>query len=113
MNLEVLEHIVTNDPGYIETLAEENGLDETASLGIARFLIGNNGDLSKLTQRQIHHYKKCIKPLIEDVPCEGVFGPEEPDSCSSGGIIDDDSLLTCYMLDDFKCQHCRYDAEKM
>ncbi len=114
MNIEVLSHIVNNSVELIERLADENGLDCSASVGVAKLLIGNNGNISELSPRQKHHYEKCIQPLIEDVPCEGVIGPvEEGSTCSGNGYIDDESLLGCYLEDDFKCQLCRYDSEKI
>jgi hypothetical protein len=110
LELEVLKHIVSNNPQYIEELAEQNKLDESASVGIARAIIGYDGDISKLKPNQNHHYEKCIKPLLEDVPCDGVFGP---DTCTGTGYVDDDSLLISYMSGDFMCQHCRFDADRI
>ncbi|MFM5646344.1 hypothetical protein [Aeromonas caviae] len=114
MNLEVLNYIVENAVEKIEELAEENNLDCHASVGVANFLLGNDGDVSKLSDKQRYHYENCIQPLIERVPCDGVIGPvEDGDTCSGDGYVDDESLMGCYLEDDFKCQLCRYDAEKM
>jgi hypothetical protein len=35
------------------------------------------------------------------------------DTCVHGGIIDDESLLLCYQEDEFMCQNCRFDSERM
>lgn len=114
MNLEVLKHIVDNEVEKIEELANENNLDCRASVGVASFLLGNDGDISKLSHKQQHYYQHCIQPLIEDVPCNGVIGMvEEGDTCNGNGYIDDQSLMGCYLEDDFKCQICQFDAEKM
>lgn len=114
MNLEVLNYVVENAVERIEDLAEENGLDPSASVGVAKFLIGHNGDLSSLSSKQMFHYEHAIEPLIERVPCEGVIGyVEEGDTCNGDGYIDDETLIFCYIDDDFKCQICRHDAEKM
>ena len=110
MNIEVLEYIVTNAPHYIEELAEENRLDETASIGVAKYLIGEKGDVSKLSSKQKHHYEKCIQPLLENVRCDGVFNDGE--TCVNDGYVDGESLLGSYMEDDFKCQLCRSDSER-
>lgn len=110
MNLEVLNHIVTNAPEFIEGLAEENMLDGQASIGIAKILLGNNGDLAELSGKQNFHYEKCIMPLIENVQCEGVFGPE---TCTGTGYVDDESLLGCYISGKFQCQLCQHDAGKI
>ena len=115
MNLNVLSYILDNAQGKIEELAKENKLEPSVSIGIAKRLFGNHGDVSQLTDKQLHHYEKCIRPLIENVSCDGVIGlVEDGNTCSNGtGYIDDESLKDCYILDNFKCQHCRHDAEKM
>lgn len=112
--MEVLNYIVENAVEKIENLAEANNIDSHASVGVANFLLGNEGDLGKLSEKQRFHYENCIKPLIENVRCEGVIGPvENGDTCNGNGYIDDESLMACYIEDDFKCQICRFDAEKM
>ncbi|PLX61557.1 hypothetical protein [Sedimenticola selenatireducens] len=107
MNLEVLHHLVKNDESLIETLAIENGIDQQASIGVAKLLDANGGDLSILSNKQRFHFEKCIKPLIENVQCQGVFGPE---TCTGNGIVDDELLLGCYITGEFKCQLCQHDA---
>ena len=114
MNLDVLSYIVNSAPEKIESLAKENNLESSASIGVAKSLLRNSGNVSLLSDKQRHHYKNCIKPLIENVPCDVVVGStEDGDTCYGSGYIDDESLLGCYIEDDFKCQTCRHDAEKM
>lgn len=115
MNLEVLGHIINNDVERIEELAEEGGYDAVASVGIAKMVLAKGGDVVTLSDRQTFLFKQCVLPLIENVPCEGVIGYVEDggDTCLSGGVIDDESLMGAYLEDDFKCQHCRYEAERM
>jgi hypothetical protein len=125
MNLEVLEYIVDHAVERIEELADECSVDSSASIGVAKMLLFNNGDLSKLSEKQAYHYENCIKPLIERVQCEGVFGPMDNDdtcgdddgidgsTCSGDGYIDDESLMGCYLEDEFQCQFCRYDSERI
>tara|TARA_Y100001937_G_C7012628_1_gene281663 strand:+ start:442 stop:798 length:357 start_codon:yes stop_codon:yes gene_type:complete len=110
MNLEVLQHIVENEPGMIEALAKENGLDPSASIGVAEFLIGNDGDISLLSAKQRYHYDNDIEPLVDNVPCDGVFGEG---TCTGNGVVDDESLLGCYLEDNFLCQHCQYDSNRI
>lgn len=84
--LGVLAYIVDNAVEKIEELAEENRLDSSASVGVAHFLLGNNGDTEKLSAKQRHHFDNCIQPLIENVVCEGVIGPlDEGDTCNGNG----------------------------
>ncbi|MFC1503725.1 hypothetical protein ACFL53_05250 [Pseudomonadota bacterium] len=116
MNLEVLDFLLDNE-SYIEERANDANLDLQASIGIAKLISANKGDLSVLKGKQVYHYEKVLKPLLENVPCEGVMGMIEDDegnlvdTCTSGGVIDDESLYQSYLEEDFKCQICRYDAE--
>jgi hypothetical protein len=114
MNLDVLSHIVDNDPERIEDLAQEAKQDPKAAIGIAAKVLGEKTD-SDLSEKQKFVFDRCIRPLIEAVPCDGVFGMDEEghDTCPHGGIIDDESLLLCYQEDEFMCQNCRYDSERI
>lgn len=118
MNLEVLDFLLINEH-YIEEKANEANLDSNVSIVIAKLLAANNGELSTLKGKQTYHYDKVFKPLMEQVPCCGAIGMIEDedgnfvDTCTSGGVIDDDSLFQSYQEEDFKCQNCRYDAEQM
>lgn len=117
MNLEVLDFLLDNE-SYIEKMASNVGVDSSASIGIAKLLKANAGDLSILKGHQNYHYDRVIKPLLENVQCEGPIGIIDDGegnwvtSCVNGGIIDDESLYQSYLDEDFKCQICRYDAEK-
>lgn len=115
MNLEVLNHLIHNDVERIEALATYKKLDATASVGIAKFVSAQNGDVTSLSGRQTFLFDTAVRPLIQNVRCEGVIGLLEDgsDSCVNDSIIDDESLLLSYIDDDFKCQQCRYDAQKM
>ena len=113
MNLELLLYIVNSVPEKIESLAKAVNLEPSVSIGVAKFLHVNNGDVSRLSEKQLHHYENCIKPLIENVPCQGVIGiVEDGDTCYGDSFVDDESLLISYIEDDFKCQLCRHDAAK-
>ena len=115
MNLDVLKYLVKNAPERIEDLAEEMDLKPDAAMGISRQLIGDDGDISKLTQNQTLYFEKVIQPLIENVRCYGMIGDFEDgnSSCNGSDYIDDDELISCYEIDEFYCQHCRYAQEKM
>jgi hypothetical protein len=114
MNLDVLSHIVENEPERIEDLAEETKQDATAGLGIAAKVLGEKTD-ANLSKNQKFVFDQCVRPLIEAVPCQGVMGMDDDghDTCVHGGIIDDESLLLCYQEDEFMCQNCRFDSERM
>ncbi len=101
----VLKYIVDNNEEYIMDSAKENGINNPdASVGVAKFLLGGSGNFSEMSVNQKHHYDNAIKPLIIDVPCDGMIN--EDGSCIGNGSIDEDSLLGAYIGQDMRCQHC-------
>ncbi|MCL1122016.1 hypothetical protein N7V09_14215 [Shewanella seohaensis] len=118
MNLDVLGFLIENE-SYIEDMAESANIDSSISIGIAKLLYVNGGNLSILKGKQTYHYERVIRPLLENVQCEGPIGMMDDEdgnwvsSCVNGGIIDDESLYQSYLEEDFKCQICRYDQERM
>lgn len=104
MNLRSLNFIVRNDESRIANLVVGN-YDVTTTLGIAKKLLSNGGNVHELTEKQRFHYESFIRPAIEGEECQ-------TEDC--GQIIDDDdTLLLCLEEDQFMCQHCRYFQEKM
>ncbi len=65
MNLKNLHHIYTASSASITALAGEHGLDPVVSLGVARLLVANDGNLASLSPKQKQHYELSIKPLID------------------------------------------------
>lgn len=118
MNLEVLDFLLDNEH-LIEDKATDSGLESQASIGIAKLLSANKGDLTRLKAKQTYHYEKVLQPLLENVSCEGTIGIIEDedgnwvDTCNGNGVVDDESLYQSYLDEDFKCQICRYDAGNM
>ena len=110
MNLEALKWIIDNRVELIEENADGTKYNSGTTVGIAKFLLGNQGDLDSLSPPQKYHYTEFIMPLIESVPCEGVYGE---DTCTGNGFIDDESLVGCYIEDEFQCQLCRDDSERI
>ena len=104
----VLEYVVKNCKELIEELAKEEDLSESASVGIAEFLVADIHNFSKMTAKQLHHFQSAIEPLISNVQCEGLIGRHEDDSssCINDGYIDDDDLLMAYISRDMRCQQC-------
>jgi hypothetical protein len=114
MNKNLLEYIVKNASEKIEKLAIENELEPSISIGIAKNLIGNEGDVLSLSDKQKFHYEKCINPLIEKVPCEGVIGlVEDGNTCWGDNFVDEESLLISYIEDNIQCQQCRSYVDQM
>ena len=120
MSLEVLGFIVDNCPEKIAELAKKNKIRNVdVSLRLAGLLGHGEKTVEELTEAQMYHYEKSMLPLIENIPCNGVLGiienedGEYVDTCNGNGYIDEESLLISYQEDDFKCQICRFDAERM
>jgi hypothetical protein len=109
VNVSVLKYIIENIPEKIENYAQEASYDPSITLGVAKRIIRNDGNIFLLSDKQKFHYENFLKPLLEDVQCEGVFGK---DTCTGNGLIDDESLLISYMDDEFLCQLCRHDRDK-
>jgi hypothetical protein len=109
MNIVALRHVVENNPELIEENVPARG-NPAAAIGVAKFLVGNNGNVEALSENQRYHYENYIRPLVENVPCSGVFGPEDEDGnggCIGNGRIDDEDLDGCYILDEMLCQECQ------
>ncbi|WP_422421826.1 hypothetical protein [Pseudomonas sp. GZD-222] len=107
MNLEALRNLVENNPEIIEGNVPAR-TDSDATLGVAKFIAADEGNLGRLSVRQQHHFDNFILPLIEHVKCGGVFGPDDDggDGCIGNGFIDDADLDNCYLMDEMLCQEC-------
>lgn len=107
----VLEHILCSNEELITDTAKENGVNNSdASIGVAQFLIGDPENFSKMSKNQKYHYDNAIKPLINNVPCDGMLGTHEDgsSSCIGNDYIEEDNLLIAYQTDDMRCQQCIY-----
>ncbi len=104
MNLDALAYLVTHAPEQITEQARGNLVCTETALDIARHLLSSAGDLQRLSPGQQEVYAKGIRPLIENVCCEGLYGDG---SCVHDGLIDAPSLKACYTDAEFLCGHCR------
>lgn len=109
MNLELLDYLLNDGAHYIEDIVNLTKYDLTAATGVGAILLANGGDVEILSPKQNFHYKKFIQPLIENVPCDGIYGPG---TCTGDDFVDEESLITSYQENNFICQHCRYDQGK-
>lgn len=110
MNLDTLNYLVTQAPEQIILEAQGNLVCPDIALKIAGQLIRNTGNLESLNAQQKEVYEKGVRPLIETVCCDGLYGDG---SCVNDGLVDDSSLKTCYIEDQFLCTHCRTAQKKM
>lgn len=111
--ISVLQHIVDNEEELLIALAEENNLKSDASIGIAKFLLADEDNFSKMSPDQNFHYERAIKPLINEVHCDGMLGDHEDgsSSCIGDGFIDEETLLGAYLEQDMRCQQCVHEAD--
>ncbi|SHI04601.1 hypothetical protein SAMN02745124_03451 [Desulfofustis glycolicus DSM 9705] len=109
MNLEILRIAIENEHWLLKSAVSESSTTMEAAIGVGRLLLSNGGDTSVLSSRQTYVYESCIKPLY-DVDCQGVFGP---DTCTGSGKVDEETLPTAWEEDDFRCQHCRHDRNRI
>lgn len=109
MNIEVLQYLESDGREHVEELVSKTKYDSDATFAVIRILIAEEGNEEALTDRQKFHLKTFIEPLIYGVRCSGIYGE---DTCTGDGYVDDESLLLSYQEDDFKCQLCRFDAER-
>lgn len=113
--IEVLQHILDNDVVYIENLAKANGLSNPeASVGVAKFLVADSENFSKMSVNQKYHYDNGIKALINKVPCDGMIGMHEDgtSSCIGNEFIEGENLLMAYQTNDMRCQQCMDETER-
>ncbi len=109
MDLEVLQYVIENEHENLVAAVDNSGSSLNAAIGVAKLLIANKGDTSVLKGKQIYVFEKCIKPIFE-IACNGIYGD---DTCTGNGFIDEESLLISYQEDEFLCQHCRFDSERI
>jgi hypothetical protein len=117
MNLNALNEIVLNQENYLEQSAEELGLDFGAVRAAA--LIVNDKGIDKLKGRQVWIFNNAVRPLIENVQCEGYRGPFGEDENDCQNMIDDAELDESYANESFYCESCQgvanndaYDRDK-
>ncbi|HAS1749970.1 hypothetical protein [Enterobacter hormaechei] len=108
MNIEVLRYLESDGREHVEEKVQPTKYDSEATFAVIKILIANDGNADALSDKQKFHLKTFVEPLINRVPCSGIYGE---DTCTGDGFVDDESLLMSYQEDDFMCQHCRYDAE--
>lgn len=113
MRRDVLEYLVHEEPERIEEQLQDTKHEPAAALGVAKVLLANESNVELLSVKQRFYWDEYLRPLLEEVPCEGVMNDPEQVTCSGNGLVDQDSLLMSYQEAEFLCQHCRYDRGKM
>lgn len=109
MNVEALKYIIKNNPEIIEDSARSNSADPDTVKGIARFFVDHS--YNNLSDKQQYHFDKSIRPLIEDVKCEGYTHELEDVPAYCPANIKDEDLIDCYQYQEFYCDSCKEQSE--
>jgi hypothetical protein len=109
MNIKVLQYVIDYEHEHLLDAVAGSRTSLEVATGVAKLLIANNGDPTVLKGKQLDVYEECIKPVFI-VACSGINGD---DTCSGTGWVDGESLLISYQEDEFLCQHCRFDAQRI
>lgn len=114
MNLAALNYIIRNNPELIEENVVSG--NPAAAIAAAKILVSNGGDVAALSDAQRFHAENHVRPLVENVACDGVWGSDEEsgeDGCMGTGRISDEDLADCYASGDMLCQECQHISHKM
>lgn len=108
MNLDALDELITNQEEIIRASAESNELNADNVWGVAQQVLGERG-IDNLSEKQKYLYENAIRPLIENVPCEGWFDEYDGDHGSHydcNNMIEKERLAECYRSGSMLCESC-------
>ncbi len=72
LDLDSLRHLVSNRTDEIERIVAGTGYLPRTVIGVATFLLDNDGDIDLLTAKQQVTFEKFLKPLLEASPRQPV-----------------------------------------
>jgi hypothetical protein len=104
LNLDLLAYLIGKGARHIEEAVEGTGYLPKTVIGVGTYLLDIDGNVDLLTAKQKVTFDRFLRPLMFDVPCQGLSGPG---TCEGNGLIDADLLLKCYRDDEFRCRGCR------
>ena len=104
IDLNVLAYLLGKGKSYVEKAVQGTGYLPRTVLGIGTNLIDTDGNIDLLAPKPRATYEKFLKPLLFDVPCQGLDGPK---SCQGKGIIEEELLLKSYRDEELRCSACR------
>lgn len=104
IDLDLLAYLLGKGSSHIEEAVAGTGYLPRTVAGLVTFLLDIDGEVDLLTAKQKMTFDRFLKPLLFEVPCQGLSGPE---SCRGTGLIEQNLLLKCYRDDEFRCSSCR------
>lgn len=108
MNLNALREIIENHEHLLVERAQSMGLEEQ-SVRAAALIVDDRG-YDALVGRQIWVFDNAVRPLIEDVSCDGYQGLFGEDQNECPNILEDDDLVECYQNESLLCEACQGNA---
>lgn len=104
IDLDLLSYLIGKGKPYIDTAVEGTQYLPRTVIGVGTFLLDNYGDTDLLAPKPKATFEKFLQPLLFDVKCQGLSGPE---SCQGNHRIEKELLLKCYRDAEFRCSACR------
>ena len=104
IDLDLLAYLLGKGKPYIEKAVQGTQYLPRTVLGVGTNLIDTDGNIDLLAPKPRATYVKFLQPLLFDVPCQGLSGPE---SCQGNGRIEGELLLKCYRDEELRCSACR------
>ena len=104
IDLDLLAYLIGKGKHNVEKAVQGTGYLPRTVLGVATNLIDTDGNIDLLAPKPRATYEKFLKPLLFDVPCQGLSGPE---SCQGNRVIETELLLKGYRDEELRCSACR------
>lgn len=104
IDLDLLAYLLGKGKSYVEKTVQGTQYLPRTVIGVGTNLIDTDGNIDLLAPKPRATYEKFLKPLLFDVPCQGLDGPE---SCQGNGIIEGELLLKGYRDEELRCSACR------
>ncbi|MEN4235611.1 hypothetical protein [Serratia marcescens] len=105
MNLEALDHIVSNEVEIIEDAARTAGVKASSAVGISKQVVAEKTD-KNLTDDQRYVFDRAVRPLIENIICSGNWNQFDEDP-QCGNPIPESQLYDYYANDETLCESCQ------
>lgn len=104
IDLNVLAYLLGKGKPYIDKAVQGTQYLPKTVIGVGTNLLDTDGNIDLLAPKPRATYEKFLKPLLFDVPCHGLSGPE---SCQGNGLIEGELLAKCYRDEELRCSACR------
>lgn len=108
-DLDLLDYLCHKGAHYIEAAVAGEQHHPRTVIGVGVFLLDHDGNIDLLTAKQRVTFDKFLRPLLFEVPCQGLVGQT---SCLGNGLIEAELLAKSYRDGEFRCRRCRVSGER-